>query len=109
VKILVAVVHRLELAAVNRNDSLREQIEPTAQHHELSADRADCNPVVLTEIGNRLEIRRQAAGQPHQLNVGWVSRSRRRQSDGRFPGLNIRFGQEVELQLLMCCERIQSA
>src|ERR1700738_1710111 len=57
------------LAAVDRNARLAEQFKAPAQHHKLTADLADGLAVVLAEIGYRLEVRHQAAGQPHQLDV----------------------------------------
>jgi hypothetical protein len=36
---------------------------------KLPASRADCRTVVLSEVCDCLEIRRQAPGQPHQLDV----------------------------------------
>jgi hypothetical protein len=68
-EILVAGVDRLELAAVDRHNRTREQIELAAQHHELCAGRADRRPVVAAEVGDRLEVRHQSAGQPHQLDI----------------------------------------
>src|ERR1700682_5491712 len=65
----VSRVDGLELAAVDRNARLAEQLEAPAQHHELTADFADGLAVVLAKIGYRLEVRHQAAGQPHQLDV----------------------------------------
>ncbi|SKY84766.1 Uncharacterised protein [Mycobacteroides abscessus subsp. massiliense] len=65
----VAVVHRLELAAVDRDHGLGEQLQPPAQQHELPAGRLDCRSVVAAEVGDGLEVRHQPAGQPHQLQV----------------------------------------
>ena len=41
----------------------------TAQHDELRAGRAERGPAVATEVGDRLEVRHQSAGQPHQFDV----------------------------------------
>ena len=68
-EVLVAVVHRLELAAIDGHDRLGEQIELAAQHDELAAYLADRRPIVLAEVGNGLEVRHQPSGQPHQLDV----------------------------------------
>ena len=68
-EVLVAVVDRLELAAIDRNDRLGEQIELAAQHDEFATDVADRFAIVLAEVGNRLEVRHQPTGQPDQLNV----------------------------------------
>src|SRR5665647_449231 len=62
-------VDGLELAAVDRNARLAEQLKAAAQHHKLTADLADRLAIVLAEIGYRLEIRHQAAGEPNQLDV----------------------------------------
>src|ERR1700675_1027183 len=59
----------LELAPVDRNDNPREKVELTAQHDELRAGRAERRPAVAGEVGDRLEVRHQSAGQPHQLDV----------------------------------------
>src|SRR5674476_491432 len=65
----VARVDGFELAAVDRNARLAEQFKTATQHHELTADLADCLAIVLPEVGYRLEVRHQAAGQPNQLEV----------------------------------------
>src|SRR3981081_2904254 len=62
-------VDGLELAAVDRNARLAEQLKAPAQHHELTADPADGLAVVFPEVGYRLEVRHQTAGQPNQLDV----------------------------------------
>ncbi len=36
---------------------------------KLRTGRADRRPAVAAEVGDRLEVRRQSAGQPHQLDV----------------------------------------
>ncbi len=53
-KVLVAVVHCLELAAVDRHDRLGKQVQVSAKHHELPARAPDPFVVVLAEIRNRL-------------------------------------------------------
>src|SRR3981081_3604557 len=68
-KVPVSRVDGFELAAVDRNARLAEQFKASAQHHELTADLTDGRTVILAEIGYRLEIRHQAAGQPNQLDV----------------------------------------
>jgi hypothetical protein len=60
---------RLELAPVDRNDSPREKVELTAQHDEPRAGRADRRHAVAAEVGDRLEVGHQSAGQPHELDV----------------------------------------
>jgi hypothetical protein len=67
-EILVAVVDRFELAAVD-GEGMAEQIELPAKRNKLHAGRADGGAVVAAEIGDGFEIRRQSAGQLNQLNV----------------------------------------
>jgi len=67
--ILVAVVHRFELAAVDRNNGTGKELEPTAKPDKLPAHRPDRLAVVLAEVGNRLEVRREPPDQPHQLDI----------------------------------------
>jgi len=59
----------LAAGLVEDRDIPGEQVEPAAQHDELRASRADHRPVVAAEIGDRLEVRHQAAGQSHQLDA----------------------------------------
>ena len=68
-EVAVTVIDRLELAAVDGNDRLREQIQLAALQHKLLAHLANSLAVVAAQIGNRLELRCQATDQPHQLDV----------------------------------------
>ncbi len=68
-EVLVAVVHRLELAAVDRHAGLREQAHRAAQRDKARAHFADAGTIVLAEVGNRLVIGYKPARQPHHLNV----------------------------------------
>src|SRR4029077_16854407 len=68
-EILVAVVDRLELAAVDGDARLRQKAYLSANGDELRAHLADRRPVILAEIGNRLVIGNQPTGKPHDLNV----------------------------------------
>lgn len=68
-KVLIAVVDRLELAPIDGDDGLGEQLELPAQDDELPADVADRRAVVLAEVGDRFEIRHELAGQPNEFNV----------------------------------------
>ena len=68
-EVLVSVVDRFELAAVDRHDRLGEQVEPAAKLDELTAHRSDGRTIVATEVGDGLEVRRQASGEPHQLDI----------------------------------------
>src|SRR5271154_1027232 len=68
-EVLVTIVHRLELAAVNRHAGFREQAHGATQRNEPGADLADGEPIVLAEVGNRLVIGDETARKPHHLNV----------------------------------------
>src|SRR5437588_584238 len=59
----------LPLAAVDRDNGAGEQAQLAAQHHKLGTHRPDRRAIVLAEVGNRLEVRRQPPGQPHQLDI----------------------------------------
>lgn len=62
-KVPVAIVHRLEFAAVDGHTSTPTQL------HELRAGPAYRRPVISPEIGDGLVVGRQAAEQPHQLDI----------------------------------------
>src|SRR5215470_537113 len=64
-EVLVTVVHRLELAAVNGHAGFHQQPHLSAQLDEAGADLADRRTIVLAEVGNRLVIRYKAPQQPH--------------------------------------------
>src|SRR5262249_46266236 len=68
-EILVAVVHRLELAAVDRDTGFRQQIHGATERDKPGADLPDRAAVILAEVGNRLVIRRKAPSEPHHLDV----------------------------------------
>src|SRR5215469_7406576 len=68
-KVLVAIVDRLELAAIDRHARLRQQAQLPAKGYKPPAHLAYRRPVVLAEVGYRLVIRHKAPGQPHHLNV----------------------------------------
>lgn len=68
-EVAVAVVDRLELAAIDGHKCFREQAKLLAQHHELPTDAADCLAVIFAEVSDGLEVRHQTPGQPHQLKV----------------------------------------
>lgn len=67
--VAIPVVDRLELAAIDGHDGLREQLELPAHADEALADVADARCVVVTEVGNGLEVRGEPASEPHQLDV----------------------------------------
>jgi hypothetical protein len=48
----------------------------TAPRHELRAHWANRREVVSAKVSNRLEVRRQAPRQPHQLDVALTLRGR---------------------------------
>jgi hypothetical protein len=68
-EILVAVVDRFELAAIDGAACCRQKADLSANGDELRARLADRRPVVLAEIGNRLVIGNRPTGESHDLNV----------------------------------------
>ncbi len=68
-EVLVPIVDRLELAAVDGHQRLGKEVQPAAQHDELAAHGADGAAVVLAEVGDGLEVGRQPPGEPHQLDI----------------------------------------
>jgi len=68
-EILVPIIDRLELAAVDRDASFGEEAHRAAQHNKPAADLADGTAVVLAEIGDRLVIRNPTSRQPHHLHI----------------------------------------
>jgi len=75
-EVAVPTVDCLELAAVDGHDGLREQLQVTSQHDEATTDVSDADAVGAPEVGNGLEVRRQAAREPHQLDVSLRSTER---------------------------------
>jgi len=67
--VLVTIVHRFELAAVDGNHSSGEQAQLAAQHHKLGTHHPDRRAIVLAEVGNRLEVGSEPPDQPHQLDI----------------------------------------
>ena len=65
----VALVHRLELAAVDRNARYREQTHLPAQHHEVRAGLADRRPLSFRKSAIVLWSGARRPEQPHQLDV----------------------------------------
>ncbi len=68
-EVLVPGVDRLELAAIDRHAGLGEQVQLATQRDEPGTDLADRRAIVLAKVGDRLVIRREAAGQPHHFHV----------------------------------------
>ena len=68
-EVLVAVVDRLELAAIDGDARCRQKADLSANGDELRAHLADRRPVILAEIGDRLVIGNQPTGEPHDLHV----------------------------------------
>jgi hypothetical protein len=60
-KVLVSIVDRLELAAIDGDAGFLEQVQAAANCGKLCADPADCFAVVLAEISDGLVIGSQAA------------------------------------------------
>src|SRR5271155_3227720 len=77
-EVLVSVVHRLELAAVNRNAGFREQAYGATEGNKLSADLTDGAAIVLAEVGNRLVIGDKTARSHITSTLRPASRSSRR-------------------------------
>jgi len=65
----IAAVDCLELAAVDRHNCVREQVQLLAQHDKLPAHIADRFAIIFTEVRDRLEVRRQALRQPNQFDI----------------------------------------
>src|SRR3974377_277254 len=68
-EVLVAGIDGFELAAINRDARRREKTHQAAQFNKLHANLLDRWPAVFAEVGNRLVIRSEPAGQPHHLDI----------------------------------------
>jgi hypothetical protein len=68
-EVVVARVHRLELAAVDRDTRFHQQPHLAAQGDELRTDLLDGGAIVLAEIGDGFVIRNEASRQPHHLQI----------------------------------------
>src|SRR5208283_648735 len=68
-EVLVTIIDRLELAAVDRDAGLSGKAHRAAKRNEPGADLADGAAVVFSEIGNRLVIGNEPPRQPHHLDV----------------------------------------
>ena len=60
---------RLELAAADGDDGVREPLQWAASLHERAADVANGHTVIVPEIGDGLEVRRQLLGEPHERDI----------------------------------------
>jgi hypothetical protein len=57
------------LLSMASHHPFREQLQLSTQRHEAAADVAYASAVVTSEVRDGLEVRRQATGQPHHLDV----------------------------------------
>src|SRR5450631_1981653 len=62
-------IDRLELAAIDRNARVAQQIDAATKRNKLTADFAERLATVLAKVGNCLEIRRKTARQPYEFDV----------------------------------------
>src|ERR1700685_222111 len=68
-KIAITMIDSFELAPVNGDQRFRGQVHALAQDNELTAYAADRFAVVFAEPGDGLEVRCEAAREPHQLDI----------------------------------------
>src|SRR5262249_20290612 len=68
-EVLVAIVDRFELAAVNGHARRRQQAKLPAKRDKPRTHLADRRPVILAEISNRFVIGSQSTSQPHRFDV----------------------------------------
>src|SRR5206468_7943510 len=66
-EVVVATVHRLELAAVDSNAGLRQQAHLAAQLDEPRTNFPDGGAVVFAEISDGFVIRNEPSSQPHHF------------------------------------------
>jgi hypothetical protein len=69
IEILIAAVDRAKLAAVDGQQLPAEQVQFAAQQRELPAHGLERLQIVLAEIGDGFEVRRQFAQEPDQFHV----------------------------------------
>jgi hypothetical protein len=69
VKFRSRLVHRLEFAAVNDHQCLGKEVQTPAQDNELTSYSPQRLAVVLADVRDRLVVRWQPLGQPHQFHV----------------------------------------
>ena len=68
-EVAVFVVDRLDAGSVDRQQFAAVEVEPPAQQHELAEHRFEGAAIVASEVGDRLEVRLQAAHQPDDLDI----------------------------------------
>jgi hypothetical protein len=68
-EVLVAGVHCLELAAVDRRHQMGKQVQPSTHPNKPPACRADRRTVVLAKIRDGLEVRSEPSGEPDPLDI----------------------------------------
>src|SRR5262249_7626094 len=68
-EVLVAVVHRLKLAAVDRDAGFPQQAHGATKRDKAGTELPDRAAVVLAEVSNRLVIGSKTASKPHHLDV----------------------------------------
>jgi hypothetical protein len=83
-EVAVAVVHRLELAAVDRDAGAPQHADPTAELDELRAGLADGRAIVAPEIGDGLVVGARRPVSHISSTLRPASRSSRRLEGTRF-------------------------
>ncbi len=68
-EVLIARIDSLEFGTIDGDARLVQQIKLAAHRHEVTADLTNGLAIVLTEIRNGLEVRRQLSRQPDQLDI----------------------------------------
>ena len=65
----IAIIHRLELAAVDRNARIHKQAHLPAEFDKARAHLANRTAVILPEIGNGFVVGDKPTKEPHQLDI----------------------------------------
>lgn len=92
-KVVVAAVHRAELAAVNGQQFTAEEIELAAEENELAMNRLERFEIILPEIGDGLEVGSEFAEEPDDFDIAMAFRFERA---GRTDAMEIAV--EIELE-----------
>src|SRR3954454_15879750 len=77
-EVALAIVDRLEFAAVDHDELATEQVQLLTKQRERAADLSDRHQVVLAKIGNGLEIGGELFEEPHDLEVApsfWIQQA----------------------------------